>query len=303
MPTEAWKKVTPPSEEQQRMLDAIADNYIKSPLGYMTGRPNEDEPNILPDVIEFWGVYGEDAIRDISTKRLDSDWQGASSLCRAATKEILVDYLSDEAWLGGWGYDTSEQFHDFIRENHLTKWHLLGILKILAYTFTKQNGGVCSLLLNDEEFKHQGNAAGVDSINLVGRLFCAPKEIVPIKGKFKMSDVMKESIKPRAKTTTKKISVKQVIDSTFSKEEMEQLVRHFQGLLNVEEKQEEIPEPTPEPTPEEDPDPVCGAEQVEVEIEGVTYIEDEETGHIYEVGTLRYLGGYNDDARDYILKK
>jgi hypothetical protein len=301
MPTEAWKKVTAPSEEQQRMLDAIADNYIKSPLGYMTGRPNEDEPNILPDVIEFWEVYGADAIRDISTKSLVSDWQGASSINRAATKPMLVDYLSDQAWLGGWGNETANQFHDFRVENGMTKWHLLGILKILSYTFTKQNGGVISLLLNDEEFKSGGNRRGVNSINIVGRLFCSPKEIVPIKGEFKMSDVAWKSAKHRTKTT-KKISVKQVIDSTFSKEEMEQLVRHFQGMLDVEEKPVENQD-IEEPTPEEDPDPVCGAEQVEIELKGVSYIEDEDTGHIYEVGTLRYVGEYNDDASDLVPKK
>jgi hypothetical protein len=68
---------------------------------------------------------------------LESDWMGASSICRAATKKSLMAALSDKFILGN--KETSEAFLKWVDQEKPKKERLLGFLKIFAWVHWKNS--------------------------------------------------------------------------------------------------------------------------------------------------------------------
>ena len=243
MPTiQDWQRSTPPTSEQQEMLDTIHDKFIHSAIGWQH-RAVKTQPPLLPDVKEFVKVYGKDAIRDIANKSLPSDWMGATSIQRASTKSTLIQHLRDEGWLGHYGNETLSEFIDWREDEKLNKWHLQGILKILSYVYFRQYGNV----LTEEEFNVRGIASNVEffkedgqsiaSENGKSRLFARPKDIigVTVKGNLKVTDVSHHSHRGLLKKPTRTDEIARSNDSVFMMTSMlEDYFTGGEGELDVE---------------------------------------------------------------------
>tara|TARA_R110000823_G_C15890535_1_gene495972 strand:+ start:95 stop:1408 length:1314 start_codon:yes stop_codon:yes gene_type:complete len=243
MPTiQDWQRSTPPTSEQQEMLDTIHDKFIHSAIGWQH-RAVKTQPPLLPDVKEFVKVYGKDAIRDIANKSLPSDWMGATSIQRASTKSTLIQHLRDEGWLGHYGNETLSEFIDWREDEKLNKWHLQGILKILSYVYFRQYGNV----LTEEEFNVRGIASNVEFFKEDGqsigeetgksRLFARPKDIigVTVKGNLKVTDVSHHSHRGLLKKPTRTDEIARSNDSVFMMTSMlEDYFTGGEGELDVE---------------------------------------------------------------------
>jgi hypothetical protein len=170
------------------MLEDISENFfVDNPLGWRERSGGGCDP-ILPDVKKVVEKYGWDEFKFLSTKVLSSDWMAVTSLCRAATKPLLMCHLSDEAWCGHYDEATLEDFHSWVKTGKPCKWCLQGLLKSLAFVLYKQQKEKEKLDTGD--FLMTGVCGGVDDDGVIqSRLFQKPKDRVNVKGKFTMKDV------------------------------------------------------------------------------------------------------------------
>jgi len=274
-----WKKVTPPTTEQQALLDD-AIHTIKTPVGWAQRKGQAYDP-LLPDVQELWRKYGGEVFRDISTKSLPSDHIGASLINRQLNKELLELYLEDKGWLGD--YDQDCDWNEFKTEEKMTKWQLQGIFKVLCYVLYNQMDKKHFLsVLEFEAYRKEMDSGGIEVTNELFRIFIKSKDVEPMERR-------KSSKSPKRAKSPKKITSTQVMNTSFSKEEIEQLARHFQGLMDVEQK------------------PVVKGKQPGpniVESDALPgYWEDEDDDQVYEKledGTYKHVGELNEDGDDLI---
>ena len=172
---------------------------------------------------------------------LESDWMGASSICRAATKKSLMAALSDKFILGN--KETSEEFLKWVDQEKPKKEQLLGFLKIFAWVHwmnsTPSQGSngktpaECRKKISLEDFDNPSND--------IALLFTSET-------KRKKAKKAAGVYRPRSRVYTE------------TAPKPENIQRGPNLICDISSETDEEPEPEPEPDPEQQVEPETDAQ-------------------------------------------